>query len=128
MPFLEELAKGGIEGFGSAIKDAVSAFKADPTKVAELEVATLKAAQDFQASVIAPVNATMQADAKSEHWAQWLWRPVVGFTFAATIINNYILYSYLGKFGMLQILIPDSVWMAMLTVLGVSAYVRGRDK
>lgn len=128
MAWLEDLAKGGVEGLGAAIARAVGAFKADPTKVLEFELATQKAANDFAASVIGAVNATMQAEAKSEHWAQWAWRPCVGFTFAATVINNYILYSYFAKYGMQQIVIPDSVWMAMLAVLGVAAYVRGRDK
>jgi hypothetical protein len=128
MGFFEDIAKGGAEGLGNAVKAAVSAFKADPTKVAELEAAILKATQEFQMSVIASVNATMQAEARSEHWAQWSWRPIVGFTFCATIINNYILYPYFAKFGMTHIDIPSELWMAMLAVLGVSAYVRGRDK
>lgn len=128
MAWLEDLAKGGIEGFGAAISRAVGAFKADPTKALEFELAAQKAANDLTASVVGAVNATMQAEAKSEHWAQWAWRPCIGFTFAATIINNYIFYSYLAKYGMQQIVIPDGVWTAMLAVLGVAAYVRGRDK
>ena len=128
MSLLEDLTRGGVEGFGSAVAKAVGAFKADPTKVIELEAEIIKAAQNFESQVVASVNATMQAEAKSEHWAQWAWRPLVGFTFCATIINNYVLYAYLAKIGVVQIVIPETVWAAFLAILGVAAYVRGRDK
>lgn len=126
-PF-SDAAKGAVEGFGGAIRDVVGAFKADPTKVVETAALLEQAAMTFQASVIASVNATMQAEAGSTHWLQWAWRPLCGLTFCATIINNYIAYPYLAHWGMVQIVIPSEVWMAMLAVLGVSAYVRGRDK
>ena|SRR3990167_282562 len=128
MGFLEDIAKGGAEGLFSGISGIIKNFKADPLELAKLEAAVLAAKQQYEQSVVMAVNASMQAEAKSEHWAQWAWRPIVGFTFAATVINNYILYSYFAKYGMVQIVIPDSVWMAMLAVLGVAAYVRGRDK
>ena len=115
-------------GMGSAFRNAVAAFKADPTKVLELEQAAEKAQLDYQALVIGAVNATMQAEARSDHWMQWAWRPTIGFTFAVTILNNYVAYPYLGKFGMLQVVIPETVWLAMLTVLGVSAWTRGQEK
>ena len=128
MSFLADLAKGGVEGVGAAFRNVVAAFKADPTKVVELEAAAEKMQLDYQALVMQAVNTTMQAEARSEHWMQWSWRPVVGFTFALTIINNYVVYPYLGKFGMLQVVIPTEVWMAMLTVLGVAAWTRGQEK
>lgn len=128
MSFFGDMAKGGVEGFGGAIKAAVSAFKADPTKLAELEQAIEQARLTYEASVIASVNATMQAEAKSEHWMQWSWRPTVGFTFSAAIINNYILYAYFAKYGMQQVTIPDELWTAMLVVLGAAAATRGWEK
>ena len=89
-PF-SDAAEGAVKGFGEAIKDAVGAFKADPTKVVELEVALSQAVLQAEATIMASINATMQAEAKSEHWAQWAWRPAFGFTGAATLANNYIL-------------------------------------
>ena len=115
-------------GFGEAVKDAVGAFKADPTKVAELSATLEKASIDFQSSVLASVNATMQAEAKSEHWMQWAWRPCFGFTGAGILVNNYILLPYFAKLGVVPIAIPSETWLMIAAVLGVSAYVRGRDK
>lgn len=74
------------------------------------------------------INATMREEAKSDHWAQWLWRPCVGFTFSAVIINNFILLPYFSKYGMQPIIIPDGIWTAILVVLGVSAGTRGWEK
>ena len=126
MAFLEDIAKGGIEGFGSAIAKAVGAFKADPTKLIELEADLTKAAMQFSSSVIASVNATMQAEAKSEHWMQWSWRPTGAFVFYALIINNFILYPYFAKYGVVHVDIPESVFLAFMALLGVAAWTRGQ--
>lgn len=128
MAWLEELAKGGVEGILSPIAKVIQIFKPDATQQAQLDAAFEQAKLNAEATILTAINATMQAEAKSEHWMQWSWRPVIGFTFAATILNNYVLYGYFSKLGMVQIIIPEGVWMAMLAVLGVSAYVRGRDK
>ena len=74
------------------------------------------------------VNATMQAEAKSEHWVQYTWRPIVGFTFAGVIINNYILLPYFIAMGLKSVDIPEGIWSAMLVVLGVAAGTRGLEK
>src|SRR3990167_6195214 len=79
---------------------------------------------DKSASIIASINATMQAESKSEHWPQWAWRPTVGFTFAGAIINNYILYAYFASYGMVKVEIPSHVWEAMLVILGAAAFTR----
>ena len=74
------------------------------------------------------VNQTMQAEAKSEHWIQYSWRPIIGLTFAGTIINNYILLPYFATVGLKPVVIPDGIWSAMLVVLGVAAGTRGWQK
>lgn len=79
-------------------------------------------------AVIESINATMREESKSEHWIQYSWRPLIGLTFAAVIINNYILLSYLNAFGLQPITIPDGIWSAMLVVLGVAAGTRGLEK
>lgn len=99
----------------------------------ELKVMQALSAYDAQvrnteAQVVAAINQTMQSEAKSEHWAQWLWRPVVGFTFSALILNNYLLLPYLGATGLQSIEIPSDIWSTMLVVLGVSAGTRGAEK
>lgn len=123
-PF-SDATKGAIEGLGTAVKDAVSAFKADPTKALEFEQSIEQASLVYQASVIASINATMQAEGKSEHWIQWSWRPIFGFTGAAILINNYILMPYLVRFGAVIIAVPMEVWMMIMAVLGVAAWTRG---
>lgn len=74
---------------------------------------------------IQAVNASMQAEAKSEHWLVWSWRPFCGFTLAGLIINNYILCPYFGAFGVKPLDIPVLVWQVLLSVVGVSALTRG---
>ena len=126
-PF-SDAAQGAVKGFGEAIKDAVGAFKADPTQVAQLEQAVVLASLNVQTSMIQAVNETMRSEAKSEHWAQWLWRPMFGFTGSALLINNYILVPYCVQLGVVPIPVPMEVWMMLMAVLGVAAWTRGQEK
>lgn len=125
-PF-SDTAQGAVKGFGELVKDAVGAFKADPTKVLEFEAAIAQATIQFQASTIAAVNATMQAEAKSDHWLQWSWRPLFGYTACAVLVNNYILLPYLKPVGILPIEVPSEVWIMIMAVLGVAAWTRGQE-
>lgn len=126
-PFTDATA-GAVKGLGEAVKDAVGAFKADPTKVVELEAAVAQAAMQFQTSMLVSVNATMQAEAKSEHWLQWSWRPIGAFIFYFLVIHNYVLASYFAKLGLTSLFVPDPVWYAFLALLGVAAYTRGMNQ
>lgn len=122
---IADAIQGGIEGLGGAIAKAAAAFKADPTKVVELDAEIQRATLEFQSSVITAVNQTMQSEAKSEHWAQWLWRPVFGFTGSGILINNYILLPYFAKLGIVAIAVPTEVWLMIMAVMGVAAWTRG---
>lgn len=133
MSVLEDIFKGGAEGIFSGVAKAVGAFKADPTKVVELEAAIQQAQITLQgklaeadAVMVAAVNATMQAEAKSEHWMQWAWRPFFGFTGAAMLINNYILLPYFSRLGIVPLVVPSEVWLMLMAVLGVAAWTRGQ--
>jgi hypothetical protein len=126
-PFADA-SEGAVKGLGTAIKDAVSAFKADPTKVLELEHNLEVAFMNFQVGMVSAINATMQAEAKSEHWMQWSWRPTFGFTGAGVLVNNYILLPYLKPFGIVPIEVPSEVWLMIMAVLGVAAWTRGKQK
>ena len=86
-------------------------------KELELDIRTIEA-----------VNQTMQAEARSEHWLQWSWRPLVGITFSLVIINNYVLMPYLASVGLKPIDIPAHLWNAMLMILGIAAGTRGLEK
>jgi len=105
------------------VKDPEAEFKATQAlMVFQLQL------QEQESKQLESVNATMREEAKSEHWAQWLWRPVVGFTFSGILINNYILLPYFAKYGILSLPIPGEVWSAMLVILGVAAGTRGLEK
>ena len=62
----------------------------------------------------------MQAEAKSEHWLQWSWRPLIGYSLVATVVNNFILMPYLQAY-LKPVAIPTEVWYAWLAILGVTA-------
>ena len=105
------------------VKDPEAEFKATQALMAfELQI------READSKQMESVNATMREESKSEHWAQWLWRPTVGFTFSAILINNYILLPYFAKYGVLSLPIPGEVWSAMLVILGVAAGTRGLEK
>lgn len=125
-PF-SDAAQGAVKGLGEAVKDAVSAFKADPTKVLELEAAIAQATVAYQQTVITAVNETMRAESDSQHWMQWSWRPCFGFTACGVLVNNYILLPYLKPVGIVPIEVPSEVWIMIMAVLGVAAWTRGQE-
>lgn len=128
MSFVSDIFAGGTEGVLKGVKDVVSTFKADPLELAKLESALAQAELTLQTQMQAAVNASMQAESKSEHWMQWAWRPTFGFTGAGLLINNYILLPYFQKIGIQSIDIPTEVWLMLMAVLGVAAWTRGQEK
>ena len=131
MGILSDIFKGGTEGIFSGISSIIKNFKADPLELAKLEVAVTEAKANLEARIVEAesraqeaVNATMRAEAASEHWLQWSWRPLVGYSFVATIANNYILMPYFQKY-LTPIAIPAEVFYAWLAILGVTAGFRG---
>jgi hypothetical protein len=111
-----------LKGLG-VLKDPEAELKATQALMAfELQI------READSKQMESVNQTMREEAKSEHFAQWLWRPVVGFTFSSILINNYILLPYFAKYGVQSLPIPGEVWSAMLVILGVAAGTRGLEK
>jgi len=141
--------------------DAIhAAIKADPEaaiKLAKIEADNRVALQAQVLSAetlrIQSVNQTMQAEAKSEHWAQWLWRPYNGFLFGTTLFMVYALPAIINTIApatwskplvkeviengvtVSKIIatwipihyatIPDMVFVVWGSVLGVTAWKRG---
>ena len=135
MSIVSDIFAGGVQGIIDSITNAIRSVKADPTKVIELETAVEQAkvaliTLSVQAETAAQqaVNQSIQAEGKSDHWIQWSWRPLFGLTGAAILINNYILYSYFAKWGVVQVIVPSEVWLTIMAVLGVTAYTRGQEK
>lgn len=127
MSIVSDIFAGGAAGIFSGIRGIISSFKADPLELVKLTAAVDQAQMQAEAQILQAVNATMQAESKSEHWLQWSWRPLVGYSFVATITNNYVLMPYFQN--VLQpIAIPAEVWYAWLAILGVTAGFRGLGK
>lgn len=77
------------------------------------------------------VNETMRAEARSEHWMQWSWRPFNGYLFGITLFFNYVMPSLYNMFAEVHIVaqqIPEFVLMAWAAILGVTAWHRGVQK
>lgn len=110
---------------------------------------------EAETSRIATVNATMREESKSEHWMQWAWRPFNGFLFGTTLFMVYALPAIMNSFmplfvtpeiittvvaGVTTIIestgwtpiiiehVPEFVFMAWGSILGVSAWHRGDMK
>lgn len=135
LPGISDAVKGSLEGIADGASKIISMFKADPTKVveaeAEIEKLKIQAATESEkisaqleetyAKELETVNQTMRTEAQSEHWMVWAWRPSIGFTFCAILVNNYILLPYFKRRGMEVIEIPAEVWNAILIILGVAS-------
>jgi hypothetical protein len=146
IPGVKDVVGAGCKAIVSGVLDGasklISNFKADPTKVAEFnsEIEKLKLQSEERLSELnvqleevyakqqESVNATMREEAKSEHWIVFSWRPTIGFTFCAVIINNYILLPYFKNKGMQVIEIPGELWSAMLVILGAASAGRSFEK
>lgn len=142
MPSISDIITGTLTGLGNTFSSIVKDFKADPTKVVELdgklqelneklEEAKINLTKDLEAEYtkqIQTVNATMQSEAKSEHWIVYSWRPTIGFTFSALVLNNFILYPYLHQYGVVMLDIPVYVWVTLSAILGVTAVGRTLEK
>jgi hypothetical protein len=79
--------------------------------------------EQLNASTIDAINKTMQAEAASEHWPTYSWRPFNGFLFGTTIFCSYFLLP-LCKIPVPNI--PTEVWIAWGSILGVASYFRGK--
>lgn len=142
MSFISDIfSKAGgslLDGVSSILKDVI----ADPTKKAEIaqkiaelnqqvtlaNIAEAEKELEAQTAQIQAVNQTMQAEDKSEHWLVWCWRPVIGLTLAAILINNYIVLPYLVKYGAQKINIDTEAWMAIGAVLGIASWGRSQTQ
>ncbi len=80
---------------------------------------------DIEAKKLATVNTTMQAEAASEHWPQYSWRPFNGFLYGPAII---LIYFCLPLFDKAIPSVPEWIWMGWAAVLGVATWDRGKEK
>lgn len=69
------------------------------------------------------VNETMRAEAASDNWPTYSWRPFVGFIFGLTFFCVYVVLP-LAKVPVPTI--PVEAWMAIGAILGVASWYRGK--
>lgn len=74
------------------------------------------------------VNATMQAEAKADHWPTYSWRPFIGFVFGIMIFGDYFVIPLLQGWwpAIRQPTIPPEAWVAIGGILGVASFFRGK--
>jgi hypothetical protein len=74
-------------------------------------------------AAILAVNATMQVEAKADHWPTYSWRPFVGFVFGVMFIGVYFVLP-LARLPVPTV--PTEAWFAIGGVLGVASWFRGK--
>jgi hypothetical protein len=122
-------------------EEAVKALQADPALVLQYRQAVLTQAVDFERLAVqnaADINATMRAEATSEHWPTYGWRPAIGFAVAFVLIASalVVLAAYAGAMWSgnakpLEYLPGMLAAMAGLVavaspILGIASWFRGK--
>lgn len=150
LPMLGTALMGPAGGAAGALVAKALGIEADPAKVsgqlvsdpttvlalrelesrervqlAELAARYYEAELNADARQVEAVNTTMQAEAKSEHWPQWAWRPFNGFMFGCTV---FLVYFALPATGKPVPAVPVEVWIMWGAILGVTAWGRNREK
>ena len=123
-------------GIGDATPDALGMALGNPEAAGKLKQLETEqrvdlariAAQQAQAQLVAQtaqlrsVNSTMQAEAQSKHWPQWLWRPFNGLLFAPTILAVYFVLPMMHVQGPP---VPEMAWVMWGSLLGITSWHRG---
>jgi Holin of 3TMs, for gene-transfer release len=141
--FFSSGIEGAAKGIGSLAKDLRSAITGeapiDSETQLKLEQIAVQLEQVEQQLPLA-VNQTMQAEAKSEHWPQYSWRPFWGFisglAFAFVVgLCCYLGYQAVGggqpeALAMIPQLVSSFAALFAIpgAILGVSAWHRGKEK
>jgi len=134
----------GVENTPDAIHQAITSDPNAAIKLAAIEgdnrALLQKQLLTAETARIQTVNATMQAEAKSEHWAQWGWRPFWGFAsgaafFAVAVLVCLLAYrAVIGGDPKAMAMIPSLLgnfpllFATPAAILGVSAYHRGKQQ
>lgn len=122
---------------------AVKLAQIEKDRQVELQTLLVQAAGNqlaAETAAIQAVNATMQAESKSEHWASWLWRPFIGFCVGFNTAASSVLV--LGVYGGVMFgnkeagnalaTLPlvlgalAAITATVLPILGIASYFRGK--
>lgn len=131
----------GGAAIGQALAAAIGAKSADPDEILATLTSSADAIQkakefesahqetilriqvDAERAGLEAVNKTMQAEASSEHWPSYSWRPYNGFLFGTTIFGCYFV---LPLIKLVPPSIPPEIWLAWGSILGVASWFRGK--
>lgn len=117
---------------GASHEQMVEMVKANNAFIVQLE--------QIDVDRLRTVNSTMQVESESEHWPQYMWRPVWGFVSAAAFIVLVVFVCALAwkaittKSPEAMAMIPNLIsQFTMLfgipgAILGVTAWHRGKEK
>ena len=131
---------GQILGFVSGIIEPVSNLVDDlvttdeereniKLKLKNLENKFRADAMQYEAKIVQAQADIVKAEVQGKSWLQRNWRPILMISVVAIIVNNYILFPYLGTFLPIKVLdLPTGLWTLMS--VGVGGYVgsRGLEK
>lgn len=136
-PGAAEVAKKAVEVAQAVTgtdtpESALDALKSNPDAVLAYQRALLEQQSEFArlavrqeeiaAGTIKDVNTTMQAEAGSEHWPTYSWRPFIGFMFGAYIGSMWLL----PLFGKQPAPLSPDLTLAIGAILGVASWFRGK--
>ena len=72
---------------------ALAAIQTDPAAALQFKTAVLAQQTELERLAVAnasDVNRTMQAEAASEHWPTYSWRPAIGFSVALAVVLSVL--------------------------------------
>lgn len=116
------------DGPETPIEEVAQKFQDNPDLYLKLQqVAAEKETELARIGVeqVKAVNATMIAEGKSDKWPQYTWRPFNGFMFGICVFVTYFVLPISDK------AVPDvpvMVWVMWGSILGVTAWDRGKEK
>lgn len=131
----------------SSGEDALAAVKDNPTLALQMQQELdrnkeelAKLSQAVALAEVEQVNATMRAEAASEHWPSYSWRPTIGFAFALNLVLAALMVAgvFIGQvFGLAGApaaiaALPQALGsLAAINgvaapVLGIASYFRGK--
>lgn len=105
---------------------AVKLQEIEANRQVELQQMLLQTEQSrlaTEAAMLESVNKTMQAEAVSEHWPTYSWRPFCGFVFGVTFFGVYFVLPLL-RLSVPSV--PFEAWAALGAILGVASWFRGK--
>jgi hypothetical protein len=92
------------------------------TELRKLMVAAENNRLTADTAAIGAVNATMQAEAKADHWPTYSWRPFIGFAFGLYILSLFVLPLFHAQ----PVMLTTDMVLAIGSILGIASYFRGK--